>query len=123
MKYTTGITCFIIALLSGWIFLAVHYQERRFPFYPLIDTKLPPGFSQAKFESIQEGMTKAEVLKILPAPVPRRERGDEGSISDNYWYYGEDDACFVGDFAWFEFTIYFNEEGKVNGKHYEIHRN
>jgi hypothetical protein len=123
MKYTTVITCFIIVLLSGWIFLREHYLERLFPFHPLIDTKLPPGFSQAKFESIQKGMTKAEVLKILPAPVPRREYDEEGSLSDIDWHYGQDGACPFGDFAWFEFTISFNDEGKVSGKHHEIHRN
>jgi outer membrane protein assembly factor BamE (lipoprotein component of BamABCDE complex) len=124
MKNTTGITCFIIiALLSGWLFLTEHYLEEIFPFYPLIDTKLPPGFSQAKFESIQKGMTKAEVLKILPTPVPRREYGEEWSISDKDWYYGQDGACLFGDFAWFEFTISFNDKGNVSKTHYEIHRN
>jgi hypothetical protein len=65
--------CFlVIVLVCGWIFLNIYYVEGVFPFYPLIDTRLPSGFSQAKFESIQLGMTKTEVLKILPAPVPRK---------------------------------------------------
>lgn len=125
MKHTNGFTCFIVVfiLLSGWTFLRSYYLERPFPFYPLIDTKLPPGFSQAKFESIQNGMTKAEVLKILPAPVPRIRDEEEWSSSDNDWYYGQDGACFFGDFAWYEFKILFNDEGKVSGKRYEIIRN
>ncbi|MBD1903709.1 hypothetical protein NDI44_27355 [Trichocoleus sp. DQ-A3] len=125
MKHKNGFTCFIVVfiLLSGWNFLGSYYLERPFPFYPLIDTKLPAGFSQAKFESIQNGMTKAEVLRILPAPVPRREYDEEWSISDNDWYYGQDDACLFGDFAWYEFRIYFNDEGKVIRRYYEVHMN
>jgi hypothetical protein len=64
MKYSTSFICLVLALLGGWIFLATYYQELTFPFYPLIDTRLPSGFSQAKFESIHLGMTKTEVLKI-----------------------------------------------------------
>lgn len=73
MKY---ITTFIYSssflftvLLGGWIFFNIYYVEGVFPFYPLIDTKLPPGFSQAKFENIQVGMTKTEVLKAVPPPI------------------------------------------------------
>jgi hypothetical protein len=126
LKYTTVITWSIIALLGvlgGWVCLAEYYLESLFPLYPLIDTKLPPGFSEAKFASIQMGMTKTEVLKILPAPVPRREYDEEGSLSDIDWHYGQDGACLFGDFAWFEFTISFNDEGKVSGKYSEMHRN
>ena len=125
MKRTNELICFIgiFVLLSGWFFLTRYYLELPFPFYPLIDTKLPPGFSQAKFESIQNGMTKAEVLKILPAPVPRIRDEEEWSLSDKDWYYGQDGACFFGDFAWYEFRIYFNDEGKVSGKSYDINRN
>jgi outer membrane protein assembly factor BamE (lipoprotein component of BamABCDE complex) len=123
MKYSTSFICLVLALLGGWIFLAAYYQELTFPFYPLIDTRLPSGFSQAKFESIQLGMTKTEILKILPAPVPRKEYKEEWSIDDDTWYYGQDGACLFGDFAWFEFVIFFDEEGKVSGKYYDIHRN
>jgi len=124
MKYSTSFICLVLALLGGWIFLATYYQELTFPFYPLIDTRLPSGFSQAKFESIQLGMTKTEVLKILPAPVPRKEYKEKWNIDDDTWYYGQDGAApLFGDFAWFEFKIDFNEKGKVSGKSYEINRN
>ncbi|MBD1945805.1 hypothetical protein H6F50_26215 [Coleofasciculus sp. FACHB-712] len=98
MKLINKLICYIaiFVLLSGWLFFTSYYLERPFPFYPLIDTKLPPGFSQAKFESIQSGMTKAEVLKILPAPVPRIRDEEEWSLGDNDWYYGQDGACFFG---------------------------
>jgi hypothetical protein len=123
-------------------------MERVFPFYPLIETKLPPGFSQAKFESIQVGMTKTEVLKFLPppisspivlkksppiyTPISRRQynrqgepvfRGEidkEWSIDDDAWYYGEEGACFLGDFAWFKFEIHFDKEDQVARKFYNI---
>ncbi|WP_427159719.1 hypothetical protein ACQFX9_27600 [Aliinostoc sp. HNIBRCY26] len=74
--------------------------------YRLIDTQLPPGFTVQKFESIKPGMTKAEVSKILPAPMYKSDDG--GS-----WHYGQDGAAPFGDFAWFDFKIHFDAEGKV----------
>jgi hypothetical protein len=153
MKYITtfiSTSIFLFAVLLGsWIFLNIYYVEGVFPFYPLIDTKLPPEFSQAKFESIQVGMTKTSVLKILPPPIYspivlknsppiytpistrqynrqgnpvfRGKNEKEWSIDDDTWYYGEDGAApFFGDFAWFRFEIHFDKENKVSRKLYNI---
>jgi len=82
------------------------FTESEFIFNPLIDTKLPPGFTNQKFDSIKPGMTKAEVLKILPPPL-------DSSKDETSWGYGEDGAASFGDFAWFRFTINFDQAGKV----------
>lgn len=63
-------------------------------------------FTVQNFESIKPGMTKAEVSKILPPPKYLSEDG--GS-----WHYGQDGAAPFGDFAWFDFIIHFDAEGKV----------
>ncbi len=139
-----------IALVFGWKFFTSYYVEAVFPLYPLIDTKLPPGFSLEKFESIQIGMTKNEVLKILPppisspivlknsppiyTPISSREYNREGnpvfsgeierewSIDDDAWYYGEDGAAalLLADFAWFKFEIHFDKKDKVVKKLFNI---
>jgi hypothetical protein len=139
-----------IVLVFGWQFLNSYYGEAVFPLYPLIDTKLPPGFSLEKFENIQIGMTKNEVLKILPPPISspivlknsppiytlissgeynrqsnfvfREENEREWSIDDDAWYYGEDGAAglLLLDFAWFRFEIHFDKEDKVVKKLFNI---
>jgi hypothetical protein len=137
-----------IVLVFSWKFLTSYYVEAVFPLYPLIDTKLPPGFSLEKFENIQIGMTKNEVLKILPPPISSpivlknsppiytlissRQYNRQGnpvfsgeiekewSIDDDAWYYGEDGACLFADFAWFKFEIHFDKENKVVKKLFNI---
>ncbi|MBD2597806.1 hypothetical protein H6G74_26285 [Nostoc spongiaeforme FACHB-130] len=106
MEFTKGlIVFFVIFVLPIGIYLQC-FTESVFIFNPLIDTKLPPGFTLQKFDSIKPGMSKAEVSKILSAP---RYSSDDGLS----WRYGEDGAAPFGDFAWFEFTIHFDEAGKV----------
>ncbi|WP_199328921.1 hypothetical protein [Coleofasciculus sp. FACHB-1120] len=109
MKSPSRIGYFFFAGI-GIVTLAwfVCHTESYFQPYPLIDTKLPSGFSEEKFSSIQLGIKKDEILKILPAP--------EHSIERNNWSYGVDGAAPWGDFAWISFEMSFDEEGKVIGK-------
>ncbi|HLP90977.1 MAG TPA: hypothetical protein VK184_20630 [Nostocaceae cyanobacterium] len=97
---------FFIVLPLG--FYAYCFTESEFFLNPLIDTQLPPGFTLKKFEQIQPGMTKAQVLKILPPAM-------EIYTSNNHivWGYGEDGAAPFGDFAWFRFEIEFDQQEKV----------
>ncbi|HIK04176.1 MAG TPA: hypothetical protein IGS40_05605 [Trichormus sp. M33_DOE_039] len=106
MQLNKGLTVFfVVFILPCGIWLQC-FTESEFIFNPLIDTKLPPDFTLQKFDRIKLGMTKADVLKILPAPMYSSD--DESS-----WRYGEDGAAPFGDFAWFEFTIHFDPQGKV----------
>ncbi len=92
----------------------IFHTESYFLPYPLIDTKLPSGFSEEKFSRIQLGMKKDEILKILPAP--------EHSIDRDNWSYGVDGAAPWGDFAWISFEMSFDKEGKViEKKRYVYH--
>ncbi|WP_413198828.1 hypothetical protein [Nostoc piscinale] len=105
MKLIKGLILFFVIFVLP-VGISVCFSESEFIFYPLIDTQLPPGFTMQKFESIKPGMTKAEVSKILPVPKYLSE-------DDSSWHYGQDGAAPFGDFAWFEFIIRFNAEGKV----------
>ncbi|MBD1887820.1 hypothetical protein H6F82_00590 [Coleofasciculus sp. FACHB-SPT9] len=86
----------------------VCHTESYFLPYPLIDTKLPLGFLEEKFSSIQLGMGKDEILKIFPAP--------EHSLDRENWSYGVDGAALGGNFALISFKMSFDKEGKVIGK-------
>lgn len=98
-------TCFIVLLALLWA-----RTESYFPLYPFIDTTLPEGFSQQKFEQITQGMTRTEVAAILPGSP------EAGSSywQNSYWNYGCDGGCNGWcDLAWIGFGIYFNEAGEV----------
>ncbi|OCQ89352.1 hypothetical protein BCD64_26710 [Nostoc sp. MBR 210] len=106
MAFIKGLIVLFLLIFASLVGIGICFSESEFIFYPLIDTQLPPGFTVQKFDSIKPGMTKADVLKILPAPM-------SSSDDHNSWYYGQDGAAPFGDFAWFEFTIHFDSKGKV----------
>jgi hypothetical protein len=80
------------------------YSESVFVFDPFIDTRLPQGFSVEQFEQIKLGMTKQQVLRLVPEPP---------SIYQSVWHYGNDGAAPFGDFAWFGFEVEFDQTDHV----------
>jgi hypothetical protein len=99
-----------VCLASLFLFLPVVvylqcFTESVFIFNPLIDTYLPKGFTQASFNKIQVGMTKAEVLELIPAKPNMK--------TETSWIYGCDGAAPWGDFAWIGFHVEFNHLGRV----------
>ena len=81
------------------------FTESVFILNPLIDTHLPKGFTQAGFNKIQAGMTKTEVLELIPAQPNMK--------GETTWIYGCDGAAPWGDFAWIGFQVRFDENDRV----------
>lgn len=94
----------VLFVLPVGIFLQC-FTESVFVLNPLIDTRLPQGFTQDRFDRIQPGMTKADVLRLIPPPNHKLEEPS--------WNYGQDGAALWGDFAWFQLTIQFDQNGRV----------
>lgn len=80
--------------------------EGYFFFYPTIDTRFTPGYTEAAFQAIQAGMTKAEVQERLGLPF--------NPVSDQGWIYSQDGACGWWDFAWLVRAVNFDEQGRVS---------
>ena len=95
----------VVLVLPVGIFLQC-FTESVFVLNPLIDTRLPKGFTQAGFDRIQPGMTKAEVLQLIPLLEHKK-------LEATAWGYGSDGACIFWDFAWFQLTIQFDKNGRV----------
>src|SRR4028119_1602128 len=55
----------LICPLLGVVSLC--FSESIFTLHPLIDTRLPQGFSEVNFNKIQPKMTKAEVFRLIQA--------------------------------------------------------
>lgn len=77
------------------IFLMVTETESYFWPYPSIDTKYAPGFSEGKFRQVKVGMSQDEVFAILGKPL-----GVQPFSEGTRFFYSEDGAAPIGDFAW-----------------------
>jgi hypothetical protein len=103
--------------LSTGIFL-LYSAESVFVLNPLIDTRLPQGFTQSGFDCIQPGMTQAEVLRLIPPPDGSSPNfcGSNAALCSAEgatWSYGSDGACVFWDFAWFQLTVQFDRNDRV----------
>lgn len=111
--------------LSAGVYIWYSMEERVFFLNPLIDTHLPQGFTQAGFDRIQHGMTEAEVLRLIPPPDRSSPNFCASDPSDETfcgnkgyaWRYGSDGAAEPwADFAWFQLTVQFTQDGRVKKK-------
>ncbi|NET06472.1 MAG: hypothetical protein F6K16_17570 [Symploca sp. SIO2B6] len=84
---------------------------------PIIDTIVPPEFSEKKFFSIKPGMDVNEVIALLGQPKYPYYL-DEKVIE-----YGEDGAVFWWDFAWMYYRIWLDDNYKVTETYRDIHYN
>ena len=66
-------------------------------FYPSIDTRYAPNYSERKFDSIQIGMTTNQLTELLGPPLYQM---DKPLTKVSKWCYSDDGACWFGDFAW-----------------------
>ncbi|BDA76238.1 hypothetical protein CAL7716_104040 (plasmid) [Calothrix sp. PCC 7716] len=104
--YSHNIFCWSIgdiALLKS----ECYYQNN-----PLIDTILPKEFSEEKFKSIQTGMSKEKVIKLL---------GNPANSDNQILLYGDDGRAGWWDFAWVQYTIHIDIEEKVTTKERNVY--
>ncbi|NEP01630.1 MAG: hypothetical protein F6K58_23835 [Symploca sp. SIO2E9] len=71
---------------------------------PLIDTVLPPDFSEEKFFSIKPGMDRNQVIALLGQPE---------YPAQNHLSYGHDGGSDWWDFAWIDYYINIDNNDKV----------
>ncbi len=81
---------FILLIMSG-------YPEGYCVFWPKIDTRYAPGYSETEFEKIRGGMTWDEVNRIMCPPLEIATNRN-GMI---HLSYTSDGNAPFGDFAWF----------------------
>jgi outer membrane protein assembly factor BamE (lipoprotein component of BamABCDE complex) len=81
--------------VAGYLFWCYAHTESYCFFYPSIDTRYAPGFSEQVFNSITTGMTAEAVQAKLGSPlhVQPQPGGD-------LWFYTLDGKCKWGDWAW-----------------------
>jgi outer membrane protein assembly factor BamE (lipoprotein component of BamABCDE complex) len=77
-------------------------------FYPGIDTRYAPGYSESAFSLVTTGMTTEAVEQKLGAPL-HTDTNRDGTIR---WCYTEDGKCWWGDFAWLGREVTFRD-GRV----------
>ena len=112
------------AIAATGAFFVFFFPESYAVWNPTIDTVLPEEFADGDFQSLALGTHKDEVLKQLGQPNTvgwKPTSTAEWSYADSEWVYGYDGACSWCDFAWIQYYIYFDEQGKVINKERDIH--
>jgi hypothetical protein len=125
----------MLPLVLPWI-VPLCFSESVFDLNPLIDTRLPQGFTEGNFNKIQPEMTKAEVSRLIQAQpdgisqtcmftqleqvegkennkLPKTLNALMTKRPHSCWEYGKDGAAFFGDYAWFSFRILFDKNDRV----------
>lgn len=122
----TGATVFVVALFGGQAALA-GICEGYCWIWPGIGTRFAPGYSTWGFETVQPGMTKADVVRLIGPPLgvgvhlydrpfgPTLERGDE------LWQYGTDSSGRGGDWAWLSREVAFRRGIVVEKVYWTFH--
>ncbi|MEO9532336.1 MAG: hypothetical protein ABJG68_08605 [Crocinitomicaceae bacterium] len=111
---------FFISILGLWIFF--FGPEQYFVFDPYIDTEWNDQFSPAKFEIIESEMDTVEIFQRIGTPLyQEKDFNDSTSINLYYSMDGKLSKTMVPwymsqDYAWCNFSIKINAEGKVESK-------
>ena len=73
-------------------------------------TVVPSGFSRGNWAKIQKGMSKDEVLELLPLPIKRGM--SQSNRCSEYWRYSRNRSW---TFMYRDYTIFFDKKGHVVG--------
>lgn len=116
---------FIIAF-----FILILFPEQYFTPAPAIGTTFAKGYDEARFDQIQPGMSRDEVIALLGDPLEKMtlvgggmmvalEQGERNTSmpagSAEMWSYSQDGGIGIWDFAWLGRYVYFDDAGKVTG--------
>jgi hypothetical protein len=106
-RLLTGVICLALAVLVLWGYgrLEVYCY-----FYPSIDTKFAPGFSEKAFSQISSGMAVAEVQSRLGKPLLIFTN----SSGLEEWLFTDDGKCWWGDFAWLWRSVVVSNDSVVS---------
>ena len=99
----------VLLLTFAFFALSVYSRMEAYCFfYPGIDTRYAPGYSERKFNQITNGMTAEAVVQLLGTPLFQIPK-DDGKED---WGYTLDGKSSWGDWAWLGRHVVFRD-GKV----------
>jgi outer membrane protein assembly factor BamE (lipoprotein component of BamABCDE complex) len=102
-RILVGLTPILVFAVWGYAHLEAYCV-----FYPGIDTRYAPGFSEQAFARLSPGMTTDMVEHTMGKPLfAATYRGGSSE-----WFYTDDGKCGWGDWAWLKRTVRF-ENGRV----------
>jgi len=96
MKKSPFIVSFAVLMFALVLFWAYAHTESYCFFYPSIDTRYAPDYSEPAFSQITTGMTAKTVEKLVGKPLNTSFTAD----GSHHWYYSVDGKAFLGDWAW-----------------------
>lgn len=103
-------------VVAGYLFWRYAQTEAYCFFYPSIDTRFAPGYSEQAFSQIKTGMTIQAVQQQLGQPLHVQQHA-KGEL----WSYTQDGKCTWGDWAWLCRQVDFHEGRVVEVIHRVVH--
>lgn len=91
----TAIVCSAVAIFFVVFFAFLPFENYNY-LWPSVDTHYAPGFSEAKFAKITNGMASSDVLTLLGQPYYTYTNRSAEVV----WRYTGDAKCPWGDYAW-----------------------
>jgi hypothetical protein len=110
MKTKWPISSVLSLTLLGIIIWGYGRLEVYCYFYPAIDTKFSPGFSEKAFDRISQGMSPSEVRSNLGQPL--LVFTNKSNLEE--WLFTDDGKCSWGDFAWLWRSIVFSNQSVIS---------
>ncbi|MCG8574426.1 MAG: outer membrane protein assembly factor BamE [Flavobacteriales bacterium] len=114
----------VIVIISLFIILIAWFgffgPERYYVFDPYIDTEMAPDYTPEKFDKVQLGMNKSEIIRIIGPPLFSRIDTTEGMIIETFDYTNDGKILhqkmpwyMCNDYAWYRSTIEFNSDNQA----------
>src|SRR5687768_11771756 len=104
MKETSRICLAMGAGVAVFLLFGYTHSQSYCFFYLSIDTMYAPGFSDAAFSQISNGMTMPAVQQKMGTPLSIQTVGNK-----QIWFYTLDGKCFWGDWAWIGRKVKFQD--------------
>lgn len=119
----------IFSILVAGIISVIIFFVGSFPhieglnrYSPWADTKVSKGFSEEKFDLIENGFDTIRVKNLIGEPIStqRTDLYKQDSIKF-IWYYTSDGKSEIADFAWIGRELYIDKFGRVKRVSKTIH--
>jgi hypothetical protein len=120
-RWLTSVMICVVAVVGGQTLLS-GMSEGYCWIWPGIGTRFAPDYTAWGFDSVQPGMTRSDVERLIGLPLGQSlQRGTRpfGDLQagDELWQYGSDSSALSGDWAWLSREVVFRR-GVVSHKVY-----
>lgn len=110
----------IIAIVVLMMWFAFLGPEQYYIFNPYIDTKMASNYSPEKFDQLEIGMDKSDVIDLIGSPLYAKIDTLDNLTFERFYYTGDGKISnqkmpwyMFNDYAWYRSTVTFDSDQKL----------